>query len=180
VSAATSLRTASPPAQAPGGVDVPLRASNGQTVAPISDSGSGAVVLYFYPGTEASPEDGVRSEAQDLAQHLEFAAHDLAFRSVGCRVFGISTQPHHRQVHYAEIARIDHLLLSDPQLSLAAPLGLPTFNTGENEDFYSRALLLVPHDAEPARLTVVVPKRYPASALAWLRENAATLREQTS
>jgi peroxiredoxin len=88
-------------------------------------------------------------------------------------MFGVSTQAHEAQAHYAEIARIKHLLLSDPHLSLAAALGLRTSSPGGNASFYARALLIAPPDAEPVLLNVVAPGEYPASALAWLRERAS-------
>ncbi len=168
VTGATSLDAGSRPAGWLSCLDVPLLASNGAEVAPRGSDGE-TLVLYFFPGTGVSPEDGLRSEAHDLSQHLSFASYDLAFRSLGCRVLGISTQAHERQAHYAEKARTRHLLLSDPELTLAAALHLRTFSTGLDDHFYARSLLIVPRDAEVVILNVGVPGECPVDALAWLR-----------
>jgi peroxiredoxin len=100
--------------------------------------GRDALVLYFFPGSVCSPEDGYGSPTLDVVQQQAFTDLHEHFTALGCRVAGISSQG----VELQRDAAVTHLLLSDPQLALARELGLPTF-TGDGAAWYRRSMLIV-------------------------------------
>jgi len=115
------------------------------------------VVLYLYPGAGGSPVDGEQSLALDAVEHLAFRDHQAEFIDAGYSVKGISSQPMDAQRKSVFFCRLDHELLSDPELLLARALGLPTFTTDDEERWYERLTLI-------ARGGVIERVFYPVAA----------------
>lgn len=79
MTSATSLSAPAPPGGSLSSLDVPLLVSNGVKLAPTTDAYSETPVLYFYPGIDVSPEDGLQSAAHDLAQGLYTHFYSVRF-----------------------------------------------------------------------------------------------------
>lgn len=120
------------------------------------------LAVYFYPACVCSPEDGYRAPRQDFAQHLAFSRARADLLAAGYSVVGISSQPSEEQRWAVAGAQIEHALLSDPELKLAAALGLPTFNV-DGMDWYCRLVLVL----ERARIAAVLYPVADASLSAW-------------
>jgi peroxiredoxin len=125
-------------------------------------------VIYVYPGSGGSPDGGESSPLQDTAEHRGFRdlASDLTV--LHFPVVGISTQSPEVQVEDAWANRLDHPLLSDPRLTLADALGLPTFTLDEAR-FYRRLTMIVRHGRITKVFYPVEGTRNPAQVLTWAR-----------
>lgn len=88
-----------------------------------------SVAIYIYPGVEMSPDGQEHSLEADAAQHRAFGAHQHDMSTLNLAVVGISSQPLELQRDGSGIGKVRHTLLSDPHLTLARSLGLPTLNT---------------------------------------------------
>lgn len=140
--------------------------------------GPGRSVLYIYPLTGRPGTDlpqgwdlipgarGCTPEACGFRDHH----HDLL--AVGAaRVFGLSSQDTSYQRELVERLRLPFQMLSDSALSLAAALGLPTFQAG-GLTLYKRLTLITAHNAvEHAFYPVFPPGQHAQQVLAWLRDN---------
>lgn len=120
------------------GRKLPRVALSHHTGARIVLVGQTPLIVYAYPGCPWSPEDGYCSPERDMAQHRAFAGKQGELRARGLRAVGVSSQA----VELQRDARVEHLLLSDPDMQFARALGLPTFNT-DGSDWYARMLLVV-------------------------------------
>jgi peroxiredoxin len=126
-------------------------------------------VLYLYPGTRCSPEDGHGSPGLDETQHRVFSDHWPDFLALNCRVLGLSSQSLDEQCVVAAALGIGHPILCDRDASVAHELGLPTFSV-DDVTWYRRATLIV-HDG------AIVQAFYPlesafrsaAQAVAWMQ-----------
>lgn len=103
---------------------------------------SRSLVLYLYPGGETSPDGGKDSLLTDAAQHRAFRERLSELAHLKLVVLGLSSESPHTQTISAEAQRLSHTLLSDPELRLAAALGLPTVTIGIGE-YYRRLTLIV-------------------------------------
>jgi peroxiredoxin len=129
-------------------------------------------IVYFYPGSLCSPENGYDSPALDEAQHRAFADHWLDFTALHCVIFGISSQPLDKQRATAEGLGLGHPLLWDGEKRLAHELGLPTF-TEANTSWYCRVTLVIRSGAAAhAFYPVTSVVRSAAQAIAWMRQGA--------
>lgn len=138
----------------------------------------GRTVLYVYPRTgqpgRALPSDwdlipgarGCTPEACAFRDHHE----DLLV--AGASVFGLSTQATGYQREVVERLHLPFPLLSDPGLSLAAAMGLPTFDA-DGLTFYRRLTLIVQdHTVEHVFYPVFPPDRHAGQVLRWLRDQS--------
>ena len=94
-------------------------------------------------------------------------------RELGARVIGLSAQPLEDQVEAAGRLALPHPVVSDPELRLAAALGLPTFEF-DGGRLYRRLSLV----AEQGRIVKVFYPVFPpdenaAEVVAWLRERGS-------
>jgi peroxiredoxin len=152
-----------------------LRASSGQSIT-LDRLGPGRTVLYMYPLTGRPGTDlpegwdnipgarGCTPEACDFRDHYQ----DLLDAGAS-HVFGVSSQDGDYQQELIERLRLPFPMLSDPRLSLAGALGLPTFQAG-GMTLYKR-LTFVIRDAviEHVFYPVFPPNEHAQQVLAWLR-----------
>jgi peroxiredoxin len=126
------------------------------------------LVIYVYPGSEASPESGDDTALMDAAQHRTFRDHQSDLEARGYRTIGVSSQAAHAQKRAMLEGRLTHELLSDPRLQLAERLQLPTF-TDEGVWRYRRLTLIV-HDGHIVKVFFPVSSagRSAAQAIAWM------------
>jgi peroxiredoxin len=158
---------------------VELPDTAGETVR-LAALGNGRTVLYIYPltgrpGTEL-PQDwdaipgarGCTTEACDFRDHHQ----DLLAAGAG-RVFGLSSQDTAYQREAVERLRLPFPMLSDPGLTLAAALDLPTFEAG-GPTLHKRLTLVVRDDViEHVFYPVFPPDEHAQQVLAWLRAHPA-------
>ncbi|HLM84803.1 MAG TPA: hypothetical protein VK272_01300 [Solirubrobacteraceae bacterium] len=125
------------------------------------------VVIYLYPGG-SSCADGERSLVLDAVEHRAFRDHQADLAAMRYSVIGISSQPTGVQLNSAFACRLDHELLSDPQLLLARALDLPTF-AADGERRYERLTLIARGGRIQRAFFPVAAERSAAQALAWIR-----------
>jgi peroxiredoxin len=131
------------------------------------------VVIYFYPGSSSSPEDGNACPMTDAVQNRVFNEHDPEFVAHGYRAIGISSQSAQEQHKSAAANRISLRLLTDPKLQLAQELELPTF-IADGARWYQRlTLVAVGGTIAKAFYPVPTPARSAAQVLAWLQVHGA-------
>lgn len=107
----------------------------------------------------------------DAAQHRAFRdRRDELFRH-GVLVAGLSSQSQDEQLATAETHGVLHWLLSDPELSLAQALGLPTCSANGGTVF-ARAILIVRHgEVAEAVHPVETPENSAEQVLVWAKAN---------
>ncbi len=135
----------------------------------------GRTVVYCYPRTGRPDEDLPRGWDEIpgargcTPQSCAFRDHHAELRSLGVRVFGISTQDTGYQREAAERLRLPFELLSDENLALAEALNLPTFEV-EGMTLIKR-LTLVIHDGRIERVfyPVFPPDKNVQEVVEWLR-----------
>lgn len=132
---------------------------------------SRCTAIYVYPGTTASVDGERDTPMADAAQHRAFReGRDELFRH-GVLVAGLSSQSQDEQLATVETHSVLHWLLSDPELSLARALGLPTCKANGNTVF-SRAILVVRHgEVAEAVHPVDTPESSAELVLAWAKAN---------
>ncbi|WP_017579013.1 peroxiredoxin [Nocardiopsis valliformis] len=156
------------------GVPLP-RLSLPATIGPPVELGSeepGDHVLFVYPKT-GRPDRPAPAEWATLpgakgctAESCEF--RDLAddFARIGFRILGLSSQEPDYQREAAERLHLPYPLLSDPDLRLAAELGLDTFEF-EGERLYTRITLIVRAGViDRAYRDISDPQKHPRAVLA--------------
>lgn len=127
-----------------------------------------ALVLYLYPGGDGAC-GGEDTSRMDGVQHRAFRAHQRELRALRFQAIGISSQSTRSQNRSAFADRVDHKLLSDPELLLARELGLPTF-TVNGARWYERLTLVVAEGSiRKVFFPVGSPARNPDQAIAWIR-----------
>jgi len=134
----------------------------------------GLGVLYVYPRTgvpgQPSPAgwDDIPGARGCTPQSCAFRDARDAFAQRGAALLGLSAQTLDEQREFADREHIPYPLFADPELTLAATLGLPTFEV-EARPLYKRLTLI----AEAGRIAHVVypvfpPDRNAEEILAWL------------
>jgi peroxiredoxin len=104
-------------------------------------------VLYVYPRTGRPGQpvpagwDAIPGARGCTAQSCAFRDHSAELAGLGARVAGLSAQPLHEQVEFAERNGIPFPLVSDPELRLRDALGLLTFEF-EGSTLYKRVTLV--------------------------------------
>lgn len=140
--------------------------------------GPGRTVLYLYPLTGRPGTDlpegwdsipgarGCTPEACGFRDHY----HDL-LAAGAAHVFGLSSQDTGYQREAAGRLHLPFPMLSDPGLSLAGALGLPTFQAG-GQTLYKRLTLIISGGViEHVFYPVFPPDEHAQQVLSWLRDS---------
>src|SRR5204863_8868167 len=116
------------------GVELPgLRLQSTAGDLDLREAAAGTVVLYIYPRTgrpgEPPPDgwDATPGARGCTPQSCAFRDHRAELAKLGADVVGMSAQSLAEQEEFAAREHIPYPILSDPDLRLAAALGLPTF-----------------------------------------------------
>lgn len=173
-----------------------LTATGGEQV-PLDNVSTRRWVLYVYPltgdprvdvprGWDAIP--GARGCSQEACSFRDSFA---ALRAAGVeQVLALSSDRSDYQTDLVARLRLPYPMLSDPTLSLAKALGLPTFTTGveglgamtgsaegeerEGVELYKRLTLVIDHDRiEHVFYPVFPPERHAEEVLDCLRQHPA-------
>lgn len=156
-----------------------LAATDGRDVE-LSALDSARTVIYLYPLT-GRPDTDLPTGWNDIpgargctVQACDFRDHHAELRAAGAAgVFGLSSQPTDYQREVVARLALPFPMLSDPELSLAAALSLPTFEI-EGSRLYKRLTLIVRRGiVEHVFYPVFPPDRHAAQVLDWLAENPA-------
>jgi peroxiredoxin len=132
--------------------------------------------LYFYPLTGRPgfdlPDswDRIPGARGCTPEACDFRDHHADLRAAGAQtVFGVSSQETEYQREVVERLQLPFSMLSDPDLTLAAALGLPTF-VSERHRLYRRLTLIV-GDAriEHVFYPVFPPNEHAQEVLSWFR-----------
>ncbi|MFR9802422.1 peroxiredoxin [Pseudonocardia sp. RS010] len=136
---------------------------------------TGRTVLYLYPLTGRPgrnlPEgwDTIPGARGCTPEACDFRDHHADLRAAGAdRVYGVSAQHTDEQREVVDRLRLPFPLLSDPRLTLAARLGLPTFRAGGTTLFGRLTLVLLEGVVEHVFHPVRVPAAHAREVLAWL------------
>ncbi len=141
----------------------------------LTAGGPGRTVLYVYPLTGQPGVDlptgwdtipgarGCTAEAEGFRDHF------TQLREAGAvQVFGLSSQSTTYQQELVHRLRLPFDMLSDPDLTLARALGLPTFAV-EGQHLYRRlTLILRAGTVEQVFYPVAQPERHAEEVVAWL------------
>jgi peroxiredoxin len=130
--------------------------------------GHGSVVIYFYPGSKTSPDDGDDTPMVDAVQHRAFRDHHDEMAARRFSIAGISSQPPQAQYASASANDLTHTLLTDPECRLAQELELPTFML-DGANWYQRLTLVASGGRiDKTFFPVTSAARSAAQVLAWL------------
>lgn len=154
-----------------------LAATDGSTVR-LDALGEGRTVLYLYPRTGVPGQplptgwDDIPGARGCTPESCAFRDHLADLHEAGAaRVHGLSSQDTAYQQEAAERLHLPFALLSDPDLSLAEALRLPTFEV-DGMRLYARLTMVVREAAiEHAFYPVFPPDGHAAEVLAWLRQH---------
>jgi peroxiredoxin len=155
-----------------------LPASSGAPV-DLAGLGRGRTVIYLYPLTgrpgvelpdgwdEIPGARGCSTEACDFRDHFA----DL--QAAGVRgVYGMSSQDTDYQAEVVERLALPFAMISDPSLSVADALDLPTFAAPGHPRLYARLTLVVRDGTiEHAFYPIFPPNTHAQQVLAWLGDN---------
>jgi peroxiredoxin len=139
----------------------------------------GRLVLFIYPHATGLPEppvpdwDVIPGARGCTAQSCGFRDEHARLTQLGAELAGLSVQTVAEQRQFADRVHLPYRLISDPELKLAAALGLPTFAAG-GRSFYRRLCLV----AEGGAIVTVfdpiaAPERNAAEVVAWLESRTA-------
>ncbi len=159
---------------------VPLRSTTGHLV-DLSEL-SGRAVVYCYPRTGRPGEDPppgwdeIPGARGCTPQSCAFRDHHAELRSLGARVFGLSTQDTGYQREAVERLDLPFALLSDSELKFAGALALPTFEV-EGMTLIKRLTLVVKDGRiEKVFYPVFPPGQNAEEVIAWLRDSTSEVR----
>jgi peroxiredoxin/DNA-binding transcriptional MerR regulator len=154
-----------------------LPSTAGDTVG-LDALGPGRTVIYLYPLTGRPGTDlpagwdsipgarGCTPEACGFRDH-----HQELLRAGAASVFGLSSQDTEYQREVVERLGLPFPMLSDPALSVAKALDLPTFEAG-GRTLYKRLTLILRNGViEHVFYPIFPPGEHAAQVLAWLRAN---------
>jgi peroxiredoxin len=126
------------------------------------------LLIYLYPGTSSSPQDGQDTARMDAIQHRAFRDRQPELEARGYHTIGISSQSEQAQQRAVAEYRLTQRLLSDPQLTLAREMELPTFPLG-GARWYRRLILLASDGRiEKAFFPVSNPAGSADQVIAWM------------
>lgn len=142
--------------------------------------GTGRTVLYAYPLT-GRPEvdvpqgwDSIPGARGCTAEACDFRDHYTDLVAVGARrIFGLSSQGTDYQRELVERLRLPFAMLSDPDLSLVAALGLPTFHVDGLTLFKRLTLIIRDNVIEHVFYPIFPPQEHGRQVLSWLHNNPA-------
>jgi peroxiredoxin len=140
----------------------------------LAEAARDTLVLYCYPRTGRPGEplphgwDEIPGARGCTPQSCAFRDHFAELEGLGAGVLGLSAQPLEDQTEFAERVGLPYPVLSDPTLSLARALRLPTFEV-VGMRLYRRLTFI----ARLGRIVKVFypvfpPNRNAADVLAWL------------
>jgi peroxiredoxin len=144
----------------------------------LDEPGPGRTVVYIYPLTGRPGTDlprgwddipgarGCTPEACAFRDHHQ----DLLEAGAG-RVFGLSSQDTAYQREVVQRLRLPFQMLSDPTLSVADALNLPTFRAGGSRLFKRLTLIVEDGEIEHVFYPVHPPGEHAQQVLAWLGDN---------
>ncbi|WKU43070.1 redoxin family protein [Streptomyces sp. VNUA116] len=156
---------------------IELSSTTGETVG-LHALGTGRTVVYVYPLT-GRPDadlsygwDSIPGARGCTAEACDFRDHHHELLAAGARgVFGLSSQDTGYQREVVERLRLPFAMLSDPRLSTAAVLGLPTFAFGGATLFKRLTLVIRDGAIEHVFYPVFPPDEHAQQVLAWMRDN---------
>jgi peroxiredoxin len=143
---------------------------------PLNALGNGRTVIYVYPltgrpGTDLpSGWDAIPGARGCTPEACGFRDHYQELLDAGVdRVFGLSSQDSDYQREVVGRLHLPFEMLSDPTLSLAAAIGLPTFEAN-GMTLYKRLTLVIGSGViEHAFYPIFPPDAHAEQVLAWLR-----------
>jgi peroxiredoxin len=131
-------------------------------------------VLYVYPRTGRPGQpvlagwDAIPGARGCTAQSCAFRDHAAELDALGARVAGLSAQPLHEQLEFAERNSIPFPLVADSALRLGDALALPTFEF-DGSTLYKRVTLVFERGKiERVFYPVFPPEQNAADVLTWL------------
>lgn len=135
-------------------------------------------VLFVYPLTGRPGEDlpegweTIPGARGCTAEACGFRDHHRQLLTAGVsRVYGLSAQSTAYQQELGTRLGLPYPVLSDPGLTLARTLGLPTFRAGGHHLFRRITLLIVDAVIEHVWYPIPAPGDHPNVVLAWLRQH---------
>jgi peroxiredoxin len=138
---------------------------------------SGRTVVYCYPLT-GRPDtelpqgwDEIPGARGCTPQSCAFRDHHEELRTLGARVFGLSTQDTEYQREAAERLRLPYELLSDEDLDFAKALGLPTFEVEGMVLLKRLAMVIEDGSIEKVFYPVFPPDKNAEEVIEWLRQD---------
>jgi peroxiredoxin len=143
----------------------------------LSWAARGVLVLYLYPRTGRPREplpagwDEIPGARGCTPQSCAFRDRFGDLRALGADVLGLSAQPLPDQVEFAERVGLPYPILSDPELGLAAALGLPTFEAAGMRLYRRLTMIARRGRIVKAFYPVFPPDRNAADVAAWLTES---------
>jgi peroxiredoxin len=112
--------------------------------------------------------DGQDTAGMDAIQHRAFRDRQPEIEAAGYRVIAISSQSEQAQRRVVAENRLTHRLLSDPKLTLARELKLPTFPL-DGARWYRRLMLVTSEGhVQKAFFPVSSPARSADQVIAWM------------
>jgi peroxiredoxin len=137
------------------------------------------LVLFIYPHATGLPEpplpdwDLIPGARGCTAQSCGFRDQYARLTKLGAEVAGLSGQTVAEQRGFADGVGLPYRLVSDPELRLAAALGLPTF--GASGQSFFRRLCFVAEGGVIVKVfdPISAPERNAAAVVAWLESRAA-------
>jgi peroxiredoxin len=140
----------------------------------LDEAAAGLLVAYVYPRTgvpgEPLPQgwDEIPGARGCNSQNCAFRDHARELADHGAAVVGISAQPAAEQAEFAERQHIPYPLLSDPALTLADRMGLPTFEAAGMRLYRRLTFIARGGRIEHVIYPVFPPEDNPTEVLAWL------------
>jgi peroxiredoxin len=141
----------------------------------LAEAAQQLLVLYIYPRTGVPGQelptgwDGIPGARGCTPQACAFRDLHAEIAATGAHILGLSAQPVAEQHEVAERLQLPYALASDPLLTVADALGLPTFDV-DGMTLYKRITLI----AEGGRIVKVFypvfpPNRNAHDVLEWLQ-----------
>jgi peroxiredoxin len=151
---------------------VPLSSTAGETVD--LSALSGRTVVYCYPMTGRpgsdlpSGWDEIPGARGCTPQSCSFRDHHAELRTLGARVFGLSTQDTEYQREATQRLHLPFALLSDEDLAFADTLRLPTFEVDDMVLLKRLTLIIKDGRIEKVFYPVFPPDRSAEDVVGWL------------
>jgi peroxiredoxin len=136
------------------------------------------LVLYLYPRTgrpgEPLPDgwDDIPGARGCTPQSCAFRDHFAELQSHGAEVLGLSAQPLADQIEFAERVGLPYPVLSDPELTLAEALTLPTFEVAGMRLYRRLTLIARSGRIEKVFYPVFPPDRNAGDVVEWLESGS--------
>jgi peroxiredoxin len=136
------------------------------------------LVIYCYPRTGRPGEnppagwDEIPGARGCTPQACAFRDHHHELRQLGASILGLSAQPIDEQREFANRVQLPYALASDPALSFARALDLPTFSLGPLHLY--RRLTLIARRGRVAKVfyPIFPPDRNAGDVRNWLADHS--------